>query len=312
MYIVKVIICVFFLVTGFSCGKAPSDLPAIRMALLKGPSAIAFSNLLDSVYCIQGKQFETVLYDNPMKVQALMIQKKIDVAVLPLSSAVNLYNKNTGYSLLACPVWGNLFWISSGNKADRPPFPVFLFGQGTTSDVLLKYLQSVSALQDVYPDYTYSTPQDLFRALISRQISDAILPEPFVSLALQKDSSLFVRCDLAKEFSPNGFAQTAVVVSSEIKQDIHLLNSVDSLLSLSVRKSTPENPETESRLIHYKILPGKIDLATVYDRCRIEYRSRSSVRNPVDTLLQVIFKYYPKSIGGKFPDDRFYISDNSI
>ena len=297
MYIVKVIICVFFLVTGFSCGKAPSDLPAIRMALLKGPSAIAFSNLLDSVYCIQGKQFETVLYDNPMKVQALMIQKKIDVAVLPLSSAVNLYNKNTGYSLLACPVWGNLFWISSGNKADRPPFPVFLFGQG---------------LQDVYPDYTYSTPQDLFRALISRQISDAILPEPFVSLALQKDSSLFVRCDLAKEFSPNGFAQTAVVVSSEIKQDIHLLNSVDSLLSLSVRKSTPENPETESRLIHYKILPGKIDLATVYDRCRIEYRSRSSVRNSVDTLLQVIFKYYPKSIGGKFPDDRFYISDNSI
>ena len=147
---------------------------------------------------------------------------------------------------------------------------------------------------------------------MSRQISDAILPEPFVSLALQKDSSLFVHYDLAKEFSPNGFAQTAVVVSSEIKQDIHLLNSVDSLLSLSVRKSTPENPETESRLIHYKMLPGKIDLATVYDRCRIEYRSRSSVRNSVDSLLQVIFKYYPKSIGGKFPDDRFYISDNSI
>ena len=84
---------------------------------------------------------------------------------------------------------------------------------------------------------------------MSRQISDAILPEPFVSLALQKDSSLFVRYDLAKEFSPVGFAQTAVVVSSEIKQDIHLLNSVDSLLSVSVRKSTPENPETESRLI---------------------------------------------------------------
>lgn len=86
-----------------------------------------------------------------MKVQALMIQKKIDVAVLPLSSAVNLYNKNTGYSLLACPVWGNLFWISSGSRTDKSPFPIFLFGQGTTSDVLLKYLQSVSALQDVYP-----------------------------------------------------------------------------------------------------------------------------------------------------------------
>ena len=62
MYIVKVIICVFFLITGFSCGKAPSDSPVIRMALLKGPSAIAFSNLLDSVYCIQGKRFEIVLY----------------------------------------------------------------------------------------------------------------------------------------------------------------------------------------------------------------------------------------------------------
>ena len=97
-----------------------------------------------------------------------------------------------------------MFWISSGSRTDKSPFPIFLFGQGTTSDVLLKYLQSVSALQDVYPDYTYSTPQDLFRALMSRQISDAILPEPFVSLALQKDSSLFVRYDLAKEFSPNG------------------------------------------------------------------------------------------------------------
>ncbi|MFR3550184.1 MAG: hypothetical protein ACLTTW_08190, partial [Coprobacter sp.] len=174
-----------------------------------------------------------------------------------------MYNKNTGYSLLACPVWGNLFWVSSDKGADRSPFPVFLFGQGTTSDVLLKYLQSVSALQDLYPDYTYSTPQDLYRALMSRQISNAILPEPFVSMALQKDSSLFVRYDLAKEFSPNGFAQTAVVVSSGIKQDKNLLNSVDSLLSVSVRKSTPENPETESRLIRYKILPGKIVLATV-------------------------------------------------
>ena len=97
MYIVKVIICVFFLITGFSCGKAPSDSPVIRMALLKGPSAIAFSNLLDSVYCIQGKRFEIVLYDNPMKVQALMIQKKVDrcliTVLIPMARPGQLIQK---------------------------------------------------------------------------------------------------------------------------------------------------------------------------------------------------------------------------
>ena len=316
MYIVRIIPCILLLIVGFSCRKTSPDSHTVRLALLKGPSAIAFSGLLDSVKTIRDEKFETVLYDDPSKVQALMIQKRVDVAVLPFSSAVNLYNKNSGYSFLASPVWGNLFWVSSvAEKDDKKPFPLFLSGQGTTPDVVVKYLRSISSLPgfpDCYPDYRYSSPQDLYRALLGRQVSDAVLPEPFVSMALQKDSTLFIRYDLAKEFNPEGFPQTAVVVSDKIIQNKVLLNTVDSLLAASVKESSPENPATAERLIRHKILPRKIDLQKVYDRCRITYRSRETVRAAADSLLRVILKYDPRSIGNKIPDDRFFISESSL
>lgn len=311
MPIVKFTFFIFLLMAGFSCGKAPSGSSVIRMALLKGPSAIAFSNLLDSVYSVQGKTFETTLYDSPAKVQALMMRKEVDVAVLPVSMAANLYNKNIDYFLLACPVWGNLFWISSKTNPVRKCKSVSLSGQGTTPDILLKYLQATPALSEVsdyIPDYTFSSPQDLFQAVLGKQVTDIILPEPFVSLALKRDTALFVRYDLAKEFNPSGFVQTAVVVNSRIKQDPILLRAVDSLLASSVKLSSPGNPQTAQRLIRQKLLPSGVDLETLYDRCRIEYRSMSPVKAPADSVLRIFFRYYPKAVGEKLPDDEFYIS----
>lgn len=315
MPVVKFIFCTLLLMVGFSCKKAPSDASIIRMALLKGPSAIAFSGLLDSVYSVQGKKFETTLYDSPAKVQAMMMQKKVDVAVLPVSTAANLYNKDVDYFFLACPVWGNLFWISSRTGSVRKRASVSLFGRGTTPDILLKYLQATPALSEVsdyVPDYTFSTPQDLLQALLSKQVTDIILPEPFVSLALKKDTALFVRYDLAKEFDPSGFPQTAVVINSRIKQDKSLLSAIDSLLASSIKVSDPGNPETASRLIRHKLLPPGIDLKTLYDRCCIEYRSMSLVKAPADSLLRIFFRYYPKSVGEKLPDEKFYVSGNFL
>ena len=312
---VKFILCFWVLLAGFSCKKSSSDTSVIRMALLKGPSAIAFSNLLDSVYSVQGKRFEATLYDNPAKVQALMMQKKVDVAVLPVSMAANLYNKDFKYFFLACPVWGNLFWISTtANSAGRYK-SVCLFGQGTTPDILLKYLQAtaaLSAVSDYISDYTFSSPQDLLQAILSKQITDIILPEPFVSLALKKDTNLFVRYDLAKEFNPLGFVQTAVVVNSKIKQDKNLLRAIDSLLTFSVKVSNPENPQTELRLIRHKLLPSGVDPKVMYGRCRIEYKSVGLIRSQVDSLLYIFFRYNPKFIGGKLPDDEFYVSGNFL
>lgn len=89
--------------------KDKASMSSLRVALLKGPSAMAFISLSDSGRYLQDKSLDVDLYDSPAQIQALMTQGMVDIAVLPMALAANLYNKGVDYSLLGCPVWGNLF-----------------------------------------------------------------------------------------------------------------------------------------------------------------------------------------------------------
>ena len=60
-----------------------ASMSSLRVALLKGPSAMAFISLSDSGRYLQDKSLDVDLYDSPAQIQALMTQGTVDIAVLP-------------------------------------------------------------------------------------------------------------------------------------------------------------------------------------------------------------------------------------
>ena len=76
------------------CSSSPTaEREKWRISLLRGPSAIAFAGWMEQQARLAGKQLDIELIDSPQQMQAALIQQTSDIAVLPMVSAANLYDK---------------------------------------------------------------------------------------------------------------------------------------------------------------------------------------------------------------------------
>ena len=92
----------------------------LHVAVLRGPSVIAFAKMMEDSPEIEGKRLSVDIVDSPELMQALLIKGKADLAALPMINAANLYNKGLKYSLLGCPVWGNLYRCRHNSRYPDP------------------------------------------------------------------------------------------------------------------------------------------------------------------------------------------------
>lgn len=276
----------------------------IRISVLRGPSVIAFAQMLEDSPVIDGKRLSVEIVDSPEIMQALLIKGQADVAALPMINAANLYNKGLKYTLLGCPVWGNLYIVGKEEKTKPTlePATLHIFGAGTTPDILTCYYLKQQGLSYSL-NYSFTTPREITQGLLSGQVQTAVLAEPFLSVALQKDSTLHILIGLNNPDSTSpGFAQTAIVCASSLSDKRELL---DSLLTASCRFAV-EQPERTIQILESRNIfaPGSLTPASIV-RCRIEYRTAADAQKSILDFLKLIGQYEPKAIGGKVPDGSF-------
>lgn len=277
------------------------DVSTKRVALLRGPSVIALADWLVNPPQIGGQKVSVQVFDAPDRVQAALIKGEADVAMLPMISAANLYNKGVALQLLGCPIWGTLYVV------ERQPVtanaPLHLFGSGTTPDILTRHYLQQQGLN--YPlNYALRTAHEVAEGLLAGRVDRAVLGEPFLSLVLRKDSSLHIVADLNR-LSPQdsiGFAQTAIVCTPEAE-------SYRQELYAALRRSCAEtntNPELAIQRLEEQQLftPGALTAESVR-RCRIDFREVNEVTSSVEAFLRLIYSYEPRALGGKMPDARF-------
>lgn len=294
--------CILLLVF-CSCHNSKKDSDVIRVSVLRGPSVIAFAQMLEDSAVIDGKRLSVEVVDSPEIMQALLIKGQADVAALPMINAANLYNKGLKYTLLGCPIWGNLYIVEKEETKQSPePATLHIFGAGTTPDILTRYYLKQQGLSYSL-NYSFTTPREITQGLLSGQVQTAVLAEPFLSLALQKDSTLHILSSLNNPDSNFlGFAQTAIVCAPSLSDKRELL---DSLLTASCRFSV-EQPEKAIRILESRNIfaPGSLTPASI-ERCRIEYRSAVDAQQSIFDFLELIGKYESKAIGGKVPNTTF-------
>ena len=278
-----------------------SDPAPIQVAVLRGPSVIALADWLVNPPQIGGKAVYVQVFDAPDRVQAALIKGEADVAMLPMISAANLYNKGVALQLLGCPIWGTLYIVE--RQSITANTPLHLFGSGTTPDILTRHYLQQEGLD--YPlSYTLRTAHEVAEGLLAGRVDRAVLGEPFLSLVLRRDSSLHIVADLNR-LSPQdsiGFAQTAIVCTPEAathRQE----------LCAALRRSCAETNAAPERAIQrletqQLFAPSALTTASVR-RCRIDFRETKEIASSIETFLRVIYSYEPRALGGKLPDAGF-------
>lgn len=308
----KKIIVTLLVASLFSCSNNSSK--TIRIGILDGPSAVSFIQLIDKPLVIEGKKIEIIIKSEPMQLQALMMQDKLDFAILPTVMAANLYNKGVKYRMVACPIWGTLYLLKNEKTHsiyDIKGKTVSVFGQGGTSDILLQRIIQQKEIVNAKIDYSYSTNHEIAQALLFKKIKLAVVSEPIVSMLLARDSSIHIVAKLdCEEYIDNSdkdiFVQTSFLVSERFTiENSSLVEKVCKAYSNSCNFTNEQPEEAAKLLVKHNFLPN-IDIAKrSIPLCNIRYVGAFAIQQEVNRYLNIFYKCNPKSIGGKLPDSEF-------
>lgn len=279
------------------CRKGKRNDLLLKVSVLRGPSAIAFAEWISDSPQLNGRRLSIEIVDSPDKIQASLIKGETDVAVLPMISAANLYNKGISYRLAGCPIWGTLYLVTRG-----APQSIHLFAAGTTPDILARHYLCQHKL--TYPLlYTFSTPSEMLQGMAAGKVKTAVLSEPFLSKALQNDRTLTIWADLNQSGdSLPGFAQTAVVYRPALQ---NVKGALDSLLQ-STCLYAAQRPQEAIRLLEaHGVFPAGMLTPASIERCKIQYVPALQAEKDVYSFLELILRYEPEAIGGKLPAREF-------
>jgi len=299
-----------------SCSNSTAD--EITIGIPDGPSVISMMRLIDQPPVIDGKKVKLIVQPEPLQIQALMVQNKLDFAFLPTVMAANLYNKGVDYRVLAIPVWGTLYVVTNDSSihdtSDLHNMTVHIFGQGATADVLFRHYMQAKELKNLHIDYSYTTNQEVALALLHRTIRTAIVSEPLVSMLISKDTKIKIISELTVETGENHlqnnmFAQTALVVNSVFAQKnpeyvAKILSHVEA--SSMFTRIQPE--KTAYLMLQHKYTDDIGTALRSIPLCNINFVRAYRIREEISRYLTIFYTFDPASIGGKIPDDQF-ISD---
>lgn len=315
----KIFFLVYLIVILFLSCKNPIEDKTITVATLKGPSAMGMIKMIDSISNNKSSKTKILILNEPIQVRKLMLENKVDFAILPTTMGAILYNKGIEYKLAAIPVWGTLYLFGSDTTIrtwnDLIGKKIYLMAKGMTPDILFKYLliqNNIDPEKDVQLDYSYPTHIDLANAVAAGQAKLGVISEPMVSLVIQKNKNIYSLFDLNAEWQKVNknipIAQTALMVNSDFAEKNHDL--VDQFIK-HYKKSTDwvnANPDSAASLIvKFEILPNTEVAKSSIPRSNLKLIYSEDIKTEIYNYLELFYTLNPDIIGGKIPDKDFIL-----
>lgn len=256
-----------------------------------------------------------------------IIQKRADIAILPINAASKILKDGKEYKVLATVTNGNLYIV--GNKDisslnDLKNEVVGIFGAGNVPTLTLKYLLSSNnieyapteneqkiegkvALQD-YVEASYLIP-----ALNKGDISFGLLPEPAVSKLLKMASNFNIELNIQELWEGGSYPQAVMVAKTKLIENNKKL--LDDILDAMVENEewVINNTSSAVRAIKDNLEDGVVtslqsDISsTAIANCNIKIRltTDSNEINRMKSYLEKIRSVNSSAIGN-YTDNLFY------
>lgn len=305
--------------TSENADEEKNDKTVIRVGGLSGPTSMGLVKLMEDA--ANGKttnEYEFAkLSTDPATFVAPLAKGEIDIAAVPSNLASVIYNNTEGkVKVIALNTLCVLNIVERNESiksiSDLKNKTIYATGQGATPEYTLRYLLSKN---DINPDsdVTINWCADTTQALsyISNDTQAiAMLPQPFVTVAMNKVEGLRIALDLNDEWdkiNPDGHQITGVMVARTDFIEKHQ-DAVETFLEeyKSSIEYLDNNAEDGAKLIEkYEIVAAPIAQKAL-PNCHIVYMVKDEMKTSLSGFLSILNDMNPQSIGGKLPSDDFY------
>ena len=296
---------------------------SVTVMELKGPTAmgmVSFMNEVDQGE-ITEENYEFQIAASPDEVSPAIVQGTVDIAAVPANLASVLYQKTDGgVQVLSINTLGVLYLVGNGDTiqdiSELKGKTIYASGKGATPEYALNYILKENGLipgEDVQIEWK-SEHTECVAALTEHPDEIALLPQPFVTTAQSKNSSLQVVLDLTDEWDKiqeknngNSSLVTGVtIVRTEFAQEHpEILKDFMEHYEESV-SFVNNNTEEAARLIgSYDIVPEEIAKKALPE-CNIVCIDGNEMKEKLSGYLEVLEQENPQAIGGALPADEFY------
>ena len=328
------------------CAKQPQtpetpqeEAVTIRVGGLKGPTSMGLVKLLDDHY--HGKAnnqrkiwtvFTFIVLAAGVaalvfgiargELNPLFLKGELDIMAVPANLGSVLYNKTQGgVKMLAVSTLGVLYMVEKGGETvtdikSLAGKTIYATGKGATPEYALTYLLARNGLElgkDVNVEWK-SEPTEIVAQMAAQDSAVAMLPQPFVVVAMGQVEGLRVALDLTEQWNAlGGDSQliTAVLLVRSEFLDQHP-QAVDQFMKEYAASAAFVNDQPAEAAVlveKYGIVKAAVAEKAI-PACNIVCLLGDEMKTAASGYLQVLFDQNPESVGGKLPGDDFYWMGN--
>lgn len=296
--------------------KEPVD---VTIAGLKGPTSIGMIKMIDEkALNSEDYNVEYIAESAPDALTAKIINGEIQISSVPINLASVLYNKTEGkIQLMAVNTIGNLYIVGTeeiSSVADLDGKSLGMSGKGSTPDFAMNYILKQQGLEGkVELDYS-ADHATLAQSVIAGDAEVALLPQPFVTQTIMKNSNVKMLVDLneawkeASSYASELYTGCIVVNKEFAENNKEFVAEFLKQYEASV-KWVNENSKDASVLVEEnEIMPSAVLVEEAIPYCGITYIAAQEAKTGLNNFYKVLYDSNPTSIGGKLPDDAFYFA----
>ena len=294
----------------------------ITIASLKGPTTMGLVKLMDDAAAGTAvHDYQATVYGTPDEVVPLIVQGKVDIALIPANLAAVLYNKTKGtdaaITVAAINTLGVLEVVEAGNTVQRigdlEGRTVYSTGKGTTPEFVLNYLLTENGLTpgaDVTVEFL-SEATEVAARLASEPGALGVLPQPYVTVLQGKDPAVRSALSFTEEWnavSPDAPLVTGVVVVRQafVTENPEAFAQFLEDYQTSTEFTNEFPAQAAPLIVAAGIAPAEPVAQAAIPHCNIVYLDGDELRVALDGYLGVLFAADPASVGGSVPGDDFY------
>lgn len=288
-----------------------------NIASLKGPTTMGMVKLMDdSDNDLTAHDYNVTIYGTADEIVGGIVNGSIDIANVPCNLASVLYKKTEGkIAVIDINTLGVLYIVETGDAiksvADLKGKTIYSTGKGTTPEYTLRYILKSNGIDpdtDVTIEYK-SEATEVAAMLESATDAVAVLPQPYVTVAMTKNANIKIALNLVEEYAKIDGTQMVTGVTI-IQKSVLEANPEAVKQFMADYKASVEyvNANTDAAAA----LVGKYDIVAegvakkALPMCTIVYQTGEEMKKNIETYLGVLFESDPKSVGGALPDDNFY------
>lgn len=313
------IIAVLLLIVSlpFVCAaENTADKAVVRVAALQGPTGMSVAHMMTE----NDGSYELTLVAAPAEVNALVISGQVDIASVPINVGAVLYNKTEGgVKALALTTRGMLYVLEKGDTIhsvqDLEGKTILYAGQGATPEYVTEYILSTFGV-----NATLETEAE-HAAVASKAIEGladiVLLPEPMVTNVLMKNPDFRVALDITEAFAEaaeqNGTADAqlsmSVVIARKEFAQAHpdLVAAFMEDLEASIAFANENAAQAAQEIAALGIIPAAKVAEKALPSCRLVFVSGEDMQAQAAPLYEILFSANPASVGGKVPDEAYYL-----